>query len=38
MRVECFFVRDALLGGDCFELRLRLVEMMTDEYPFKDDD
>ena len=33
MRVEVRFARDALLGDDATELRLRLVEMLEDEAP-----
>lgn len=35
-RCECDFAKDALRGDDRFELRLRHVEMIEDEYPFDD--
>lgn len=35
-RCECDFAKDALRGDDGFELRLRHVEMIEDEYPFDD--
>mmetsp|Transcript_26545 Transcript_26545/g.32177 ORF Transcript_26545/g.32177 Transcript_26545/m.32177 type:complete len:191 (+) Transcript_26545:343-915(+) len=38
MKVECSFVRDALRGDDVFEIRMKLLEMVNDEYPFKDDE
>mmetsp|Transcript_19511 Transcript_19511/g.32800 ORF Transcript_19511/g.32800 Transcript_19511/m.32800 type:complete len:186 (+) Transcript_19511:141-698(+) len=38
MRVESWFVQDKLKGDEVYEIRLRLVEAMQDEYPFKDDE
>eukprot|EP00898_Chlorokybus_atmophyticus_P002277 jgi/Chlat1/304/Chrsp1S03181 len=38
MKVECQFVRDVLRGDDANEIRLKLIEIVPEEYPFKDDD
>ena len=38
LRVEVSWVRDMLRGDDAFEMRMRLVEQMTEEYPYKDTD
>ena len=38
MQVESWFVRDMLRGDDAYEIRLKLLQVMPDEYPFKDDD
>ena len=37
MRVDVEFVKDALLGDDTTELRLTLLEIMSDEPPPGDD-
>ena len=40
MKVECIFSKDALQIGDAgqgFEIRLRLIEELAEEYPFKED-
>ena len=37
MRVDVVFVKDALLGDDTTELRLTLLEVMSDEPPPGDD-
>ena len=36
MRVECDFSKDALRGDDGYELRLKLLEVMPEVYPFDD--
>ena len=38
MRVESWFVRDMLRGDDAYEIRVKLLEIVPEEYPFKDDD
>ena len=38
MRVESWFVRDMLRGDDTYEIRLKLLEVVPEEYPFKDDE
>mmetsp|Transcript_21902 Transcript_21902/g.30466 ORF Transcript_21902/g.30466 Transcript_21902/m.30466 type:complete len:188 (+) Transcript_21902:157-720(+) len=38
MKVESTCVRDMLRGHDAYEFRLRLLEVLQDEYPFKDDE
>lgn len=38
MRTEVKFVRDLLRGDDAYEIRLKLVEQVPEEYPYKDDD
>ncbi len=35
---ECTFVKDMLKGDDCYELRLKLVEMREEKYPLKEED
>jgi len=38
LRVEVKFVRDMLKGDNAFEMRMKLVEHMGEEYPYKDTD
>lgn len=38
INTECSFVRDVLRGSDVSELRLKLLSLNKEEYPFKDDD
>eukprot|EP00240_Pyramimonas_obovata_P006888 CAMPEP_0118921036 /NCGR_PEP_ID=MMETSP1169-20130426/433_1 /TAXON_ID=36882 /ORGANISM="Pyramimonas obovata, Strain CCMP722" /LENGTH=177 /DNA_ID=CAMNT_0006861685 /DNA_START=115 /DNA_END=648 /DNA_ORIENTATION=+ len=38
MKVESWFVQDTLKGDEVNEIRLRLLEVVQDEYPFKDDE
>lgn len=38
MRTEVKFVRDMLRGDDVFEIRLKLLEQMPEEYPYKNDE
>ena len=37
MKVECEISKDPLKGDERFELHMRLVEYVNEEYPFKDD-
>mmetsp|Transcript_26330 Transcript_26330/g.67061 ORF Transcript_26330/g.67061 Transcript_26330/m.67061 type:complete len:188 (+) Transcript_26330:79-642(+) len=37
LKVECTFMKDALRGDNSTEIRVKLVEEMAEEYPFKDD-
>lgn len=38
INTECSFVRDVLRGSDVSELRLKLLSLNKEDYPFKDDD
>ncbi|KAL2634183.1 hypothetical protein R1flu_005662 [Riccia fluitans] len=38
MRTEVKFVKDVLRGDDVFEIRLKLLEQVPEEYPYKDDE
>ena len=38
INTKCSFVRDVLRGSDVSELRLKLLSLNKEEYPFKDDD
>jgi len=38
IRVETWFEKDMLRGDDVYEIRLKLLEVVPEEYPFKDDD
>lgn len=38
MRTEVKFVKDMLRGDDVFEIRLKLLEQMPEEYPYKNDE
>lgn len=38
MRVDVRFVRDMLRGDDAFELRLKFLGKIGEEYPYKDVD
>ncbi|XP_024545601.1 trafficking protein particle complex subunit 3 isoform X2 [Selaginella moellendorffii] len=38
MRTEVKWARDMLRGDDAYELRLKLIEHVAEEYPYKDDD
>ncbi|CAG9461328.1 unnamed protein product [Pedinophyceae sp. YPF-701] len=38
VRVDCRVVKDALRGDPAYELRVRLLEHQSEEYPFNDDD
>ncbi|BBN04638.1 trafficking protein particle complex subunit 3 [Marchantia polymorpha subsp. ruderalis] len=38
MRTEVKFVKDILRGDDAYEMRLKLLEQVPEEYPYKDDD
>ena len=37
MRVESWFVRDMLRGDDAYEIRIKLLEIVPEEYPSKAD-
>eukprot|EP00899_Mesostigma_viride_P015393 jgi/Mesvir1/23855/Mv10656-RA.1 len=38
IKVECYFVKDELKGDPVTEMRLKLLEITQDEYPFKNDE
>lgn len=38
LRVDVHFVKDVLKGDDAYEIRLKLIEHMAEEYPYKDTD
>nr|XP_024377939.1 trafficking protein particle complex subunit 3-like [Physcomitrium patens]PNR53279.1 hypothetical protein PHYPA_009655 [Physcomitrium patens] len=38
MRTEVKFVKDMLRGDDAFEIRLKLLEHVPEEYPYKNDE
>jgi len=38
IKVECRFVRDVLKGDDQSEIRVRLVEMLKDDYAPEDNE
>lgn len=38
MKTEITWVRDMLRGDDAFELRLKLLKQVPEEYPYKDDE
>ncbi|KAL5724492.1 hypothetical protein ACHQM5_007747 [Ranunculus cassubicifolius] len=38
MKTEVTWVRDMLRGDDAYELRLKLVKQVPEEYPYKDDE
>ena len=38
MNVTCNFVRDVLTGDEVSELRVRLVSLAAETYPFNEDD
>jgi hypothetical protein len=38
MRTEVKIVKDMLKGDDMYEIRLRLIETMPEELPYKDDE
>lgn len=37
LKTQAHFARDMLRGDDAFEIRLKLVEQVAEEYPYKDD-
>eukprot|EP00270_Netrium_digitus_P017596 TRINITY_DN6501_c0_g1_i1.p1 TRINITY_DN6501_c0_g1~~TRINITY_DN6501_c0_g1_i1.p1 ORF type:complete len:189 (+),score=62.43 TRINITY_DN6501_c0_g1_i1:190-756(+) len=37
LRIEAQFVRDMLKGDEAFEIRVKLLEQVAEEYPYKDD-
>ncbi|RAL53340.1 hypothetical protein DM860_007012 [Cuscuta australis] len=38
MKTEVTWIRDMLLGDDVFELQLKLIKQVPEEYPYKDDE
>ncbi|KAJ7207758.1 hypothetical protein O6H91_Y482600 [Diphasiastrum complanatum] len=38
MRTEVKWIRDMLHGDDAFEMRLKLLDQVPEEYPYKDDE
>jgi len=38
MKTEVTWVRDMLHGDDAYELRLKLLKQVPEEYPYKDDE
>ncbi|MCO5564516.1 hypothetical protein L7F22_018177 [Adiantum nelumboides] len=38
MRTEVRWVRDVLRGDDAYEMRLKLLKQVAEEYPYKDDE
>ncbi|KAL5972760.1 hypothetical protein ACLOJK_039566 [Asimina triloba] len=38
MKTEVTWVRDMLRGDDAYELRVKLLKQVPEEYPYKDDD
>jgi hypothetical protein len=38
MKTEVRWVRDMLCGDDAYELKLKLLEQVPEEYPYKDDE
>ena len=38
MRTEVRWVRDVLRGDDAYEIRLKLLKQVAEEYPYKDDE
>ena len=38
MKAEVTWLRDALRGDDVFELQVKLLKQVPEEYPYKDDE
>lgn len=38
MNIDCTLVRDVLRGDDVTELRVKLISLGPETYPYKDDD
>lgn len=38
MKTEVTWVRDMLHGDDAYEMRLKLLKQVPEEYPYKDDE
>lgn len=38
MKTEVNWVRDMLRGDDAYELRVKLLKQVPEEYPYKDDE
>lgn len=38
MKTEVTWVRDMLRGDDAFELQVKLLKQVPEEYPYKDDE
>lgn len=38
MKTEITWVRDMLKGDDAFELQVKLLKQVPEEYPYKDDE
>ena len=38
MKTEVTWARDALLGDDSYELQVKLLNQVAEEYPYKDDE
>nr|CAB3458766.1 unnamed protein product [Digitaria exilis] len=38
MKTEVTWVRDMLRGDDAYEMRVKLIKQVPEEYPYKDDD
>lgn len=38
MKTEVTWIRDVLRGDDAFELQVKLVKQVPEEYPYKDDE
>ena len=38
MKTEVTWIRDMLRGDDAFEMQVKLVKQVPEEYPYKDDE
>lgn len=38
MKTEVTWTRDALRGDDAYELQVKLLKQVAEEYPYKDDE
>ena len=38
MKTEVTWVRDMLRGDDAYEMRVKLIKQVPEEYPYKDED